>query len=150
MASVSTSGRALNVVLLARASQGAAVSHYMQLHLITRSRFSGAGARYVCSGTNPMSHCCQPHPVGCSPPADPFPSWTCAGTHADCGTLMLLMLMVALMDEHETCSMRPSHRTADAEGSPGCQSSFHSIVPHMLYLLHISHRAWKLNAYAVL
>ena len=29
------------------------------------------------------------------------------------------------MDEHDTCSMRPSHRTADAEGSPDCQSSFH-------------------------
>ena len=55
----------------------------MQLHLITRSRFSGARARYVCSGTKPMSalsHCCHPHSVGRSPPADPFHYWTCRYT----------------------------------------------------------------------
>ena len=64
-----------------------------------------------------------------------------AGTHEDCGTLLLLMLVVALVDEHETCLMRHSHRTADAEGSPGCQSSFHCVVPPMISLLRMPHRA---------
>ena len=121
----------------------------MKLHMITRSKFSGAGARSVCSGTNPMSHCCQLHSVGRSPPADPFPSWTCRCTRR-VWYITAPEVMAALMDEHETCSMLPSHRTANAEGSPGCQSSYHCIVPPMLSLLHMPHRAWKLNAYAVL
>ena len=113
----------------------------MQLHLITRSRFSGAGAWSVCSGTKPMPLCRAKSTSRSLPFLD---------LHGDCGTLLLLMLVVALVDEHETCSKRPSHRTAVAEGSPGCQSSFHCIVLPMLSLLHMSHRAWKLNAFAVL
>ena len=58
----------------------------MQLHLITRSRFSGAGARYVSSGTNPTLsdevHQQIPSLLGL------------AGTHEDCGTLLFLVLVV--------------------------------------------------------
>ena len=113
--------------------------------LITRIRFSGAGARSVCSGTNPMSHCC--HPTLSHEVHQQIPSLIgLAVTHEYCGALFIMMLVVALMDEHDTCSMRPSHRTADAERSPGRQSSYHCIVPSMLSLLHMSHRDWKLNA----
>ena len=49
--------------------------------------------------------------------------------------MLLLMLVIALVDDHGTGSMRPSHRTADAEGSPSCQSSFHRIVPPIIILL---------------
>ena len=97
----------------------------MQLHLITRSRSWGAGARYVSSGTTPTLsdevHQQIPSILGL------------ADTHEYCGTLLLLMLVVALVDE--TCSMRPSHRTVDAEGSSDCQSSLHYVVPPMLSLL---------------
>ena len=54
----------------------------MKLHMITRSGLTGAEARSVCSGTNPMSHCCHPHSVGRSPPADPFHYWTCGYTRS--------------------------------------------------------------------
>ena len=73
-----------------------------------------------------------------------------AGTHEDWYIAAPHVGGIAFVDEHETCSMRPSHRTDDANWSPGCQSSFYCIVPPMLSLLHMSHRAWKPNAYAVL
>ena len=114
-------------MLLARASLGAAVSHAVTPDH-SEQVFGSMGNVSVCSGTNPMSHCChstlsyevhhQIHSI-----------LGLAGTHEDCGTLLLLVLVVALVDEHETCLMRHSHRTVDAEGSSVCQSSFHCIVP---------------------
>ena len=36
----------------------------LQLHLMMRIKCSGAGARVVCCGTNPLSHTCHPQSVG--------------------------------------------------------------------------------------
>ena len=121
----------------------------MQLHLITRSRFWEQVLGLSVAAQTPCHIAATPTMSDEVHQQIP-PILGLAGTHEDCDTLLLLMLVVALVDEHDTCSLRPSHSTADAEGSPGCQSSFHCIVPPMLSLLHMSHRAWKLNAYAVL
>ena len=113
----------------------------MQLQLITRSKFSGAGARYVCIAAQTPCHIVA-SPTLSDEVHQQLPSLLgLAVAHEYSGTLLLLMLVVALVDEHETCSMRPSHRTADAEGSPGCQSSFQCIVYHQCFLsctCHIS------------
>ena len=132
---VSTSGRALNVVLLACASL--VLQSAMQLHLVTRSRFFLEQGLCLSVAAQTPSHIAAT-PTLWDEVHLQIPSILgLEGAHEDCGTLLLLLLVVALVNEHETCSMLPSHRTADAEGSPGCQSSFPCIVPPMLFLLHI-------------
>ena len=68
----STCGRALNVVLLARASQGAAVSHAVT-PLGADFREQGLGLSVAAQTPCHIA-------AGRSPPADSFPSWTCRYT----------------------------------------------------------------------
>ena len=67
-----------------------------------------------------------------------------AGTHVHCDNWLLLTLVVWFVDACEVHMTRPSPRTVDAGGSPGCQSVFHCRVSPM----HMPHRALKLNVYA--
>ena len=119
-----------------------------QLHLIIGSSFSGAGACAVCCGTNPSSHTAAT-PTLSGEVHQQIPSILGhAGTHAYCDIWLLLTLVVGSVDERALHLMRPSPGTVDSGGSPECQSIFHCRGSPMLSLLHMLHRALKLNVYA--
>ena len=117
-----------------------------QLHLITRSRLSGAGASAVYSGTNPSSHGCHPHSVGISPSADPFHSCTCRCT-------CILWYLAAPNVGGRVCGWTWVALDATFWRNRWCRresrvSVFHCRWSPMISLLHVSHRALKLNVNA--
>ena len=59
------------------------------------------------------------------------------GTHAGCGTLLLLKLVARTVVLHETFSKPPFHRIVYGEGNPMCQLTFHCRLVVVLSLLHL-------------
>ena len=130
-------------MLLARASQSAAVSQAAAKY----------AADYQEQGLVMSAVAHIPHHTAATPSLSgevhqQIPSILgLAGIHAYCDIWVLLTLVVGSVDELELQLMRLSPGTVDAGGSPGCQSIFHCRGAPMVSLMHMSHRALKLNEY---